>query len=133
MNATCSYKRKWPSSFRTKTGVINRVLIPIQRQPMRLPHNYLPCFLYGNCRSVAGKLDSLASLCKTHAVNVICICETWLNDLNVFLLASKFPTFIPYHYCRDDRSGGGILILIGNEYHSCLINSSCTSNIELLQ
>ena len=58
VNATCSYKRKWPTSLNTKTDVINRVLMPIQRQPTRLPRNYLPRFLYGNCRSVTGKLDS---------------------------------------------------------------------------
>lgn len=109
-----------------------RILIPVQRQLTRIPRNNLPRFLYGNCRSIIGKLQSLTSLCKSHSADVICLCETWLNNFNVFILESEFIDFIPYHCCRVDKVGGGLSILVSNKYESQQIDSLCNPDIELL-
>ena len=109
-----------------------RTLVRVRRADFRLPIAEEPRILVSNCRSVLGKLDFLQSTATHHQVNVICLCETWLNPLNCFLLDNSFPNYLSFHVCRTDRQGGGVSLLINNNFTAEFVKSFLTADIELL-
>lgn len=64
-----------------------------------------------NCRSLYTKLSHFKIKLYAEKPQVACLCETWLKE-------NRLPTFINYKsffVCRNERSGGGLCILVQND------------------
>ena len=75
-----------------------------------------------NIRSIYNKTTSLTAFIKEHDISVMCIVESWLHDSirNSELFLNGFRL---HRLDRVGKGGGGIVILIANNYCSSIGNS----------
>jgi len=64
-----------------------------------------------NCNGINRKLSEIKLLVYTKKPDLVCLCETWLND------QSKQPVFVGYDVVWENREGGarargGLMFLI---------------------
>lgn len=66
--------------------------------------------LYWNANSIAGKIIQFYDLLTQHDIDVACVCETYLKELQHL---HSHPDYIMYRVDRDhDIRGGGVLIVV---------------------
>ena len=76
-----------------------------------------------NARSIKSKLELLHEMVTTFKIDLLIITETWLSNTenDQTWLDSSFlnqQEFKSYHICRENRKGGGILLL-SRAYFQC--------------
>ena len=102
---------------------------------------YVPSVIFGNVRSLHGKIDDLRINCRHlfeyREACVIGVTETWLNCS----IPDSALEVNGFHLVRFDRSeesnksrGGGLAIYINEQWCSniCVKNELCTPDIEVL-
>ena len=106
--------------------------------------NQINTFLYGltqhenlsllhlNIRSLRSNLDDFHTLLKEtkHSFDVICLTETWLNDLEFKInLNYHLPNYEGIHYERKaGKRGNGVLMYIRNDLTYKIRNDLCISD-----
>ena len=84
-----------------------------------------------NIRGLVNKQDDLRMLLNDYNIDIVLLCETWLNDTNVHRV--DIPGFNLVYKNRESRKGGGVCILLKNnlkfrEYE----NKSCPITFEVV-
>jgi hypothetical protein len=74
-----------------------------------------------NCRSIRSKVAELEQLATDHNANIVCLCETSLEN---YKYAPKLPRFTSEWKHRPGGQGGGLGMLI----HESLIYQTITLN-----
>ena len=72
-----------------------------------------PCFCLLNARSLVNKWDEIVDHIHEHRIDVTCITETWLSDVDNQL--QPLQGYSSLHVLRPHRRGGGIAII----YRDC--------------
>ena len=77
--------------------------------------NFGLILLLWNCRSIVSNLTEFKNYVFKNQPHLICLTETWLNPSDKFILKG-------YNVFRKDRlgRGGGVAILVKNNFHSFL-------------
>lgn len=75
--------------------------------------NYLKIICI-NCQSIVNKLNSIEVLIYKENPDILCISESWCNNLNINTI--NLPTYnIASYYNRQNHIHGGVLILMRKE------------------
>ena len=74
--------------------------------------NFISC-CYFNARSLKNKLNDLHFLLYNHdAPDVVCICETWLNNTVTDAMLDPHSLFNIYRCDRRNKTGGGVIAFV---------------------
>ena len=79
--------------------------------------------LQTNIRSVMNKRDELEELAARESPSLIALTETWLNA-DVMDSEIAVPGYSIFRCDRSTRNGGGVMLLVREEYTSYLLHSS---------
>ena len=77
----------------------------------------VPTVLFTNANHVLNKIDELQVLADTHAVDIICITESWLNGDSPDSLCSC-GNFRIFRKDRTTGSGGGVMCYVSDLFQS---------------
>ena len=65
-----------------------------------------------NSRSICNKVDLLPDIIQDEKLDILTICETWLNSDNEFIIDQIRPNdFTAIHTNRKDKRGGGVAVI----------------------
>lgn len=87
--------------------------------------------IYFNSRSVKNKLRDLFFLINSKKPDIVCICETWLNNN---INDAELVQGLPYNVFRSDRKnkrGGGVAIIVKDNVLVC--HSKSVSVVDLCE
>ena len=106
-----------------------RHLVKIKCDQIRTQSDYshkAPSIFYTNCRSLSDeKLDDLKIHLTQNPSDVICLTETWFDDIKEKkTLLSGYELFSAK---RDQRIDGGVAILVNSEIHVQVLKKHSTS------
>lgn len=82
-------------------------------------------------RSLNGKVHILENLIEEKPIQVICLTETWYNEEKLELLNIKGYTPCS-SFCRKAHGGGGVCILLRDEYEYKKIKEIETLSVEMI-
>lgn len=86
--------------------------------------------MYFNARSLAkpGAIDNLSGFCDLEDIDVVMVCETWLNAA---VSDAELSLSDRYYVFRRDRGsrGGGVLILVKKTLKCCNVNISSDAEV----
>ena len=93
----------------------------------------LNCF-YTNARSLRNKKDELFSYISNEDIDILCVTESWVNEIEFSDTISEFDLqgYNMYISQRTGRIGGGIIIYIKNNIVSSLNTSIKQDGVESL-
>jgi exonuclease III len=116
------------SSKQALRGAVLSNLIKVATIKESCKPRCLPSMLYTNCRSLnIWKLAELRSYVALHFPSIICLTETWLDNIKQQIV--NLDGYVNLFANRQDRIGGGVCMLTDAKLETTILSTHTTTTV----